>query len=128
MACGCMSEPPTPCTRRKRPSSPAWRNRYVIPGRVEDANLRCAIAHRGISRFRVRRFASPRNDGATLGLNAAEPQSAVIGPPFDFRWVSVMPRNVAYRGKSGNHELLSSIAGFDRCCRKSLLGVTNEIF
>jgi hypothetical protein len=28
------------------------------------ANLRCAIAHRGISRFRVRCFASPRNDGS----------------------------------------------------------------
>jgi hypothetical protein len=27
-------------------------------------DLRCAIAHRGISRFRVRCFASPRNDGA----------------------------------------------------------------
>jgi len=54
-----------------------------------------------------------RNDGATLGLNAAEPQSAVIGPPFDFRWASALPRNVADRGKSGNHELLSSIAGFD---------------
>src|SRR5207244_2199793 len=25
-------------------------------------DLRCAIAHRGISRFRVRRYASPRND------------------------------------------------------------------
>jgi hypothetical protein len=25
----------------------------VIPGRVEDANVRCAIAHRGIARFRV---------------------------------------------------------------------------
>src|SRR5258705_9816966 len=46
----------------------------VIPGRVADANLRCAIAHRGISRFRVRcgachragqrpdPLASPRND------------------------------------------------------------------
>jgi hypothetical protein len=34
----------------------------VIPGRVDDANLRCAIAHRGISRFRVRCFASSRND------------------------------------------------------------------
>jgi hypothetical protein len=27
-------------------------------------DLRCAIAHRGISRFRVRCFASPRNDSA----------------------------------------------------------------
>src|SRR5260370_28302792 len=50
----------------------------VIPGRIKDANLRCAIAHRGISRFRVRcgachraapcadPLASPRNDD--LGL------------------------------------------------------------
>src|ERR1700710_153936 len=30
---------------------------------VEVPDLRCAIAHRGISRFRVRCFASPRNDG-----------------------------------------------------------------
>src|SRR5258707_420260 len=28
----------------------------VIPGRIEDASLRCAIARRGISRFRVRWF------------------------------------------------------------------------
>src|SRR5258705_13996357 len=46
----------------------------VIPGRIKDANLRCAIAHRGISRLRVRcgachraapcadPLASPRND------------------------------------------------------------------
>jgi predicted membrane metal-binding protein len=33
-------------------------------GARESANLRCAIAHRGISRFRVRCFASPRNDGS----------------------------------------------------------------
>ena len=30
-------------------------------------DLRCAIAHRGISRFRVRCFASPRNDGVERG-------------------------------------------------------------
>src|ERR1700756_522423 len=35
----------------------------VIPGWSEGPDLRCAIAHRGISRFRVRCFASPRNDG-----------------------------------------------------------------
>jgi hypothetical protein len=34
----------------------------VIPGWSEGPDLRCAIAHRGISRFRVRCFASPRND------------------------------------------------------------------
>ena len=35
----------------------------VIPGRCEASNLRCAIAHRGSSRFRVRIFDAPRNDG-----------------------------------------------------------------
>src|SRR5665811_540849 len=34
----------------------------VIPGWSEGPDLRCAIAHRGISRFRVRCFASPRTD------------------------------------------------------------------
>ena len=40
----------------------------VIPGRVKDADHRCAIAHRGISRFRVRCFASPRNDESRMVL------------------------------------------------------------
>src|ERR1700675_1985335 len=35
----------------------------LIPGRIEDANLRCAIAHRGISRFRAWSFGPSRNDG-----------------------------------------------------------------
>src|SRR4030095_14607183 len=35
----------------------------VIPGWSEGPDLRCASAHRGISRFRVRCCASPRNDG-----------------------------------------------------------------
>ncbi|QBP20433.1 hypothetical protein Bdiaspc4_07550 [Bradyrhizobium diazoefficiens] len=34
----------------------------VIPGWSEGPDLRCAIAHRGISRFRVRLFEPPRND------------------------------------------------------------------
>src|SRR6478736_6111242 len=34
-------------------------------------DLRCAIAHRGISRFRVRYFASPRNDRPRLPVLAA---------------------------------------------------------
>src|ERR671934_1596157 len=45
----------------------------VIPGWSEGPDLRCAIAHRGISRFSgaqlrtiVRCFASPRNDGRAL--------------------------------------------------------------
>src|SRR6267142_1935043 len=44
---------------RKRRSNPD----SVIPGWSAGPDLRCAIAHRGISRFRVRCFASPRNDG-----------------------------------------------------------------
>src|SRR5476651_2719518 len=39
-------------------------------------DLRCAIAHRGISRFRVRCFASPRNDG--LGRTTATCEIARI--------------------------------------------------
>ncbi|MVT77964.1 hypothetical protein GPL20_33780 [Bradyrhizobium cajani] len=34
----------------------------VIPGWSEGPGLRCAIAHRGISRFRVRLCEPPRND------------------------------------------------------------------
>src|SRR5205823_3550203 len=37
--------------RRDKPHMPA-----VIPGGSEGSDLRCAIAHRGISRFRVRSF------------------------------------------------------------------------
>src|SRR4051812_30413560 len=40
----------------------------VIPGRCESIELRCAIAHRRISRFRVRRFAPPRNDEVSGSL------------------------------------------------------------
>src|SRR6266550_4253977 len=41
-------------------------NLSVIPGWSEGPDLRCAIAHRGILGFRVRYFASPRNDGYLL--------------------------------------------------------------
>src|ERR1700682_5294270 len=52
----------------------------VIPGGPEEPDLRCAIAHRGISRFRVRYgachraarradpLASPRNDDLKLDI------------------------------------------------------------
>jgi len=33
----------------------------VIPGWSEGPDLRCTVAHRGISRFRTRCFASLRN-------------------------------------------------------------------
>ena len=45
------------CAKRERPRA------SVIPGWSEGPDLRCAIAHRGIWRFRVRCYASPRNDG-----------------------------------------------------------------
>jgi hypothetical protein len=55
------------CEERKRRNNcpPSFRDGAPAP------DLRCAIAHRGISRFRVRCFASPRNDGvwvASLSL------------------------------------------------------------
>jgi hypothetical protein len=49
------------------PSFPDAQLRIVDGALAPD--LRCAIAHRGISRFRVRRFASPRNDGSTIELS-----------------------------------------------------------
>src|SRR5436190_5468553 len=42
------------------PHLPSFRDGALAP------DHRCAIAHRGISRFRVRCLASPRNDGAKL--------------------------------------------------------------
>jgi hypothetical protein len=57
------------------------------------------------------RFASPRND-ATLGLNAAEPQPAVIGLPFDFRWVSPCRGMSPIRAKAENMGSPSNIFGF----------------
>ena len=60
---------PPKATRRIEMRALIWRPETVsafgvpvIPGRVEDANLRCAIAHRGISRFRVQPGGLPRND------------------------------------------------------------------
>ncbi len=47
----------------------------VIPGWSEGPDLRCAIAHRGILGFRVRRSASPRNDG--LWIASSLPPSLV---------------------------------------------------
>src|SRR5258708_3875386 len=46
----------------KQRKSPSFRDGALAP------DLRCAIAHRGISRFRVRCFASPRNDDALISL------------------------------------------------------------
>src|SRR5258707_14247824 len=60
-----QAAPKRPAARSKPYSGPRVlappKRGIVIPGRIEDANLRCAIAHRGISRSRVR-FA-PRDDG-----------------------------------------------------------------
>src|SRR6202035_5961472 len=45
-----------------RPPKIISKTYHVIPGRCEASNLRCAIAHRGISRFRVWSFGPSRND------------------------------------------------------------------
>src|SRR6266850_2121164 len=60
---------------------PPWAliaNCSVIPGWSEGPDLRCAIAHRGISRFSgaqlrtiVRCFALPRNDGFPISCGRA---------------------------------------------------------
>src|SRR3984893_15265431 len=59
---------------------------FVIPGWSEGPDRRRAIARRGISRFRVGCFASPRNDEVNTGGNMKQkifgqngPQVAVIG-------------------------------------------------
>jgi hypothetical protein len=55
----------------------------VIPGWSAGPDLRCAIAHRGISRFRVRCFASPRNDGvwaAALAMTANRKSRHTFAP------------------------------------------------
>src|ERR1700675_3570995 len=51
----CGSRAPIP-RRRSKNFTPSFRDGPL------DADLRCAIAHRGISRFRVRAFGAPRND------------------------------------------------------------------
>src|SRR4051794_5018301 len=45
-------------------------------------DLRCAIAHRGISRFRVRCFASPRNDERTPPRRYAATTSSLMTRNF----------------------------------------------
>jgi hypothetical protein len=65
----------TTSLRAKRGSNPesvipGWSQRVGAlrrPMTGSGPDLRCAIAHRGISRFRVRCFASPRNDGVWIG-------------------------------------------------------------
>ncbi len=49
----------------------------VIPGRCKASNLRCTIAHRGISRFRVRADARPGMTSYVALL------SALAGPLVD---------------------------------------------
>jgi hypothetical protein len=49
----------------------------VIPGWSAGPDLRYAIAHRGISRFRVRCFASPRNDGVWVDSSPQRRQTQV---------------------------------------------------
>src|SRR6202049_2713182 len=64
------------------PPSRSERWECVIPGWSEGPDLRCAIAHRGISRFRVRCCASPRNGGLEIGADMSD-ISAVKALVFD---------------------------------------------
>jgi hypothetical protein len=52
----------------------------VIPGWSAGPDLRCAIAHRGISRFRVRCVASPRNDGVWVASSPQRRQTQIHKP------------------------------------------------
>src|ERR1700682_881059 len=59
---------------------PGWPQRVGAlrrPMTGSGPDLRCAIAHRGISRFRVRCFASPRNDDLALRRDPRQ----MNGPP-----------------------------------------------
>jgi hypothetical protein len=79
--CERVSRIRTTSLRAKRGSNPE----SVIPGWSAGPDLRCAIAHRGISRFRVRcgachraalcadPLASPRNDGRAFTYTASNP-------------------------------------------------------
>src|ERR1700692_1817244 len=53
----------------------------VIPGRIADANLRCAIAHRGILRFRVWSFGPSRNDGVKAFAHGRRVQRSALTAP-----------------------------------------------
>src|ERR1700694_612810 len=55
--------------------------RAVIPGWSEGPDLRCAIAHWGISRFRVRVFDAPRNDVAWMAREAKSRTPQSVQPP-----------------------------------------------
>jgi hypothetical protein len=105
--CGCIGHPAFPApsvwramrfsgkarahraarTRMHVPSSPA----SVIPGWSEGPDLRCAIAHRGISRFRVRCCASPRNDG--LSWIASRALAMTSWPSFETHRCRHAPRD-----------------------------------
>ena len=58
------------------------RTNAVIPGWCVSTDLRCAIAHRGISRFRVRCFASPRNDDLWIASLRSIRPTLALSPPF----------------------------------------------
>jgi hypothetical protein len=56
----------------KQSIRPSFRDGALAP------DLRCAITHRGISRFRVRCFASPRNDVLQLGCLKFESETQAV--------------------------------------------------
>jgi hypothetical protein len=74
----------------------------VIPGWSEGPDLRCAIAHRGISRFRVRVFNAPRNDGSTIVMAGLDPAIHVF--------LSRAHKNVDARDKPGHDAVFVAIS------------------
>src|SRR5438445_9743830 len=86
------------------------------PGWSEGPDLRCAIAHWGISRFRVRCFASPRNDRMSKRADGkiAEPQIGVAAffPEPEQRPVQRLPQQIIALADR-NADALAEIAAFD---------------
>ncbi len=92
--------------RKSPPALQSRRARRHSPARVLDAD--------------VQRPRRPRRKNASECTRARVHSPARSHPKY--------LGNVRYWVNSGKHLLALSFSGFDRCCRKSLLGVTNEIF
>src|SRR6267378_6185769 len=76
--------------RRSNPNA-TFRDGALAPG------LRCAIAHRGISRFRVRCFASPRNDEGKIscGIKLIPPVQSRFQKYFHSRLTQITSKTLA---------------------------------
>src|SRR5439155_12563927 len=100
-------------------------NSVVVPGWSEGPDLRCAIAHRGISRFRVRCFASPRNDGVgATGSSTAKTRNC---PGDDLHGDANQPTRHDHRGP-GDMRIVAehdrahgskSRAGCEKCAHRA---------